>query len=306
MELRQLRYFVAAAEMGNIAQAAEKLNVSQPPVSRQIRALEHKLGLDLFIRTPRGVELTAAGGRFLEDARRILAQVDVAEKSAKAANRGEIGTLEIGFFGSCIYDAVPRALSALKSAQPRVEVVTQRLGKGAQREALLRGSIDIGFGRYYDSDPDFEILTLTDEPVFVAVSEADRDLRDGAATLAQAAERPLALFPSFGRPNFADHMITAMIERGLAPRIAHVTEDAATALAQVAHGDCRALVPASATTLKLAGVRYLALLDDPVAVPVNCIYPKGRASPVLRLFLDVLTQVDFRAPRVPAGYTPEA
>ena len=293
MEVRQLRYFVAAAELRNIARAAEKLNVSQPPVSRQIKALEDELGLSLFERTTKGVALTTAGDRFLKDARRILSDMEAAQRAAQSAARGEIGTLNVAFFGSTIYFAVPIALHALKEAQPDVEVKLQRAEKAVQLDWLRRGSIDIGFGRYYDPDPEMVVETLAREPLYIAVSVREAVEVAAEFPLPRVAERPLILFPAAGRPNFADHVVTALTETGHGPQVADVAEDATAALALVAHGDSRCVVPATVATLRFPGIRFFPIKDCPATVPVNCVYRRMAPSPVMGVFLTVLRSLDF-------------
>lgn len=293
MEMRQLKYFVAAAKAGNISRAAQHMNVSQPPVSRQIRTLEHELGFDLFLRTVRGVELTTAGKRFFVDAQRILADTEVAKRSALAANLGEVGTLEIAFFGSVIYRAVPLALAAMRKYQPNVQVSISRRTKADQRAALQSGAVQIGFGRYYDGDPDFKLLTLATEPILLAVSTKEGLVAGTPLSVEQAITRPISLFPARGRPNFADHLITSLTAVGLTPRIAHESEDATTALARTVDGDCRAFVPASAAVVQFEGIAFHPVHDLNLRAPLNCIYSSEHRTPILDLFLDTLSKTDF-------------
>lgn len=302
MEFRQLRYFVAAAELQNIARAAEKLNVSQPPVSRQIRALEYELGADLFLRTTRGVELTNAGERFLKDARRLLSDADAARTAAKAASRGEIGRLNIAFFGSSIYRAVPLALKALKEAHPGVSVTLSRIEKTQQIDALRGGQIDIGFGRYYGSDADMQVATLAREPFLVALSLNDPAADADALTPAELVSKPLFLFPRQGRPNFADHVVTMLSDQEVALDVAGEAEDATSALALIVHEASRCLVPASVASLRFPGIRFVPLVGTDATVPVNYIYRPTDPNPALKLFLDLLEKID----ATPGWYTSEA
>src|SRR5581483_8041363 len=110
MELRHLRYFVAVAEELHFARAAERLNIAQPPLSKQIRQLEEELGVQLLERTTRSVSLTSAGRVFLEEARRALGQVERATTLARQAQRGEVGELLVGFITSAGYDILPGLL----------------------------------------------------------------------------------------------------------------------------------------------------------------------------------------------------
>lgn len=110
MEFWQLQYFQAVAEELNFSRAAKRLNIAQPPLTRQIRQLEQELGVELFYRTKRYVQLTDAGKAFLEESRHILEQVEQSVLLAQRANRGEIGRLVVAFEGSSAYDIVPRSL----------------------------------------------------------------------------------------------------------------------------------------------------------------------------------------------------
>lgn len=293
MEIRQLRYFVAAAETGNISRAAHRMNVSQPPVSRQIRVLEHELGFDLFRRTARGVELTSAGKCFFVDAQRILADTEIAKRSAQAANRGEIGTLEVAFFGSIIYRAVPLALKSLKEQQPKVQISISRQSKAEQMAALQSGVLQIGFGRYYDDDPMFEVLTLAKEPVILAIPKRDDIVPGTPISVVDAMAKPITLFPAGGRPNFADHLLTSLNSAGLFPKITHESEDVTTALAQTVNGNCHVFVPASSSAIQFEGISFHPVDGLDIKVPINCIYMRDNRSPILDVFLKTLERTDF-------------
>ena len=236
MEFRQLRYFLAVAETGNIGRAAERLNVSQPPVSRQIQALETEAGAALLLRTPKGVELTDAGRTFAAEAERVLSQAERTLTRTRASGRGEIGKLEVGFFGSPIYRTVPLALRAFHRARPDCEVALTRIGKREQMTAIREGRLHIGFARYYAKNPDLKVEQLGEEKLYAAVPEDLAAMLRGAVSLEQLAEYPLVLFPAGDRPGLADEVIRLIRERGVEPDIESVAEDAAAALALVASG----------------------------------------------------------------------
>src|SRR5258708_10953879 len=122
MELRHLRYFIAVAEELHFGRAARRLRLAQPPLSQQIRSLEEKLGLRLFHRTSRKVELTAEGGAFLERARLVLLHADRAFEFGRAASRGEAGRLAIGFVTSAVYNLVPDILREFHRVRPLVHI----------------------------------------------------------------------------------------------------------------------------------------------------------------------------------------
>src|SRR5215510_3187169 len=141
VELRHLRYFVAVAEELHFGRAARRLHIAQPPLSQQIRRLEHDLGVTLFHRTNRRVDLTDAGRAFLVEARLTLAQADRARDVASRAGRGEAGQLIIGYMASAEVNVFPRLLPAFRRRYPNIELAFQLLGASEQLQALRDGQI---------------------------------------------------------------------------------------------------------------------------------------------------------------------
>src|SRR3954447_11473489 len=147
MELRHLRYFVAVAEELHFRRAAERLHMSQPPLSQQIRNLEEHVGATLLVRNQRRVELTAAGRAYLVRAGDILAAVEDAAREARRVQRGEVGRLDVGFVGSATYSVVPELLRAFRERFPDVGLHLRELGTTEQLRRLEDGRLDIGFLR---------------------------------------------------------------------------------------------------------------------------------------------------------------
>src|SRR6476660_7686275 len=146
MELRHLRYFVAVGEEQHFGRAAARLHVAQPPLSRQIQDLESEMGFLLFDRLPRGVRLSAAGKVFLSDARRILEDVDQAERRAERIAHGKAGTLRIGIATALSWHGmVVDSFREFRRRQPDVELVVHHLLSVHQVDALLSGRLDAGF-----------------------------------------------------------------------------------------------------------------------------------------------------------------
>lgn len=148
MDFRQLRYFVAVAEELNFSRAALRLNVSQPPVSVQVKALETDLGVMLFTRDRRSVELTEAGELFLDHARRVLQEVDSARLAARRAARGEVGLVRIGYTGSVpMLDMFSELIRTYRAERPDVRLELRHMSTSAQLRALLALELDVGFLR---------------------------------------------------------------------------------------------------------------------------------------------------------------
>ncbi|HDG1677056.1 TPA: LysR family transcriptional regulator [Kluyvera ascorbata] len=146
MELRHLRYFLAVAEEGHFGRAAERLNIVQPALSMQIKALESELGGALFIRTSRRVELTEAGQLMLTEAKRTLMQAEYARQTVARSLRGETGRVRVGFAGNAIFSGKMTAyLREFHHAYPDVELVIEEMAPQSQVDAILAGQLDIGY-----------------------------------------------------------------------------------------------------------------------------------------------------------------
>ncbi len=288
MELRQLRYFVAAAEAGNIGAAARKLHVSQPPVTRQIQKLEAEIGCALLLRTPKGVELTAAGKTFLGEARSILAHTDRAVSRSRLAHDGAIGELDIAFTGSPIYITIPKILRNFRARAPRVSIALHRLGKQEQIDALRDGRLHVGFGRFYPDEPDLVTQVVELDAPALAVA-ANAPFVGESIRLRELTNEPLILFPAAGRPNFADLVVALFKKAKITPHVAHIAEDLAAALALTAADMGRCVVPASVAELDWPGIRFLRIEQAKPTIPVHCIYRAHTPSPLLNAFLDALT-----------------
>ena len=145
MDISRLKYFVVTAEERSISRAAERLHITQPPLTRHIQSLEKELGVSLFKRTSGGVELTEAGKAVLSHARAIRTQVEQATEQVRKVARGQAGRIDIGVYGSAMLDSIPKILGAYSSSHPDVEVVLHVASRGRQIESLHRGRLLIAF-----------------------------------------------------------------------------------------------------------------------------------------------------------------
>src|SRR4051794_8236482 len=200
MELRHLRYFVVVAEELHFRRAAERLHMSQPPLSQQIRALEEEVGATLPSRNQRRVELTAAGAAFLERARDILAAVEDAALEARRVQRGEVGRLAIGFVGSAMYSFVPELLRAFHEQAPDIALRLHELGTTEQLRQLENGRLDVGFIRASRPHPELKIETVLQEPVVAALPDLHPLAARTLLTLDDLEGQPLVLLSRTGAP----------------------------------------------------------------------------------------------------------
>lgn len=288
MELYQLRYFVAVAEEQNVTAAARLLNVSQPPLTRAIQALEAEVGHALFTRSTKGVSLTPAGVEFLAEARKTLTQVQRMVDRSSAAGRGERGQLQIGFYGSSIYGYLPQVLRRFRSEVPDVEIVLHTVGKAEQIEALRAHRLDVGFARYYPIEADMEIETVGTERLKAAFPAMSADDKNGDIDPGEVATKPLVLFPQGGRPNFADEVLHFLGNAGVTPHVIQVTDDVTSAMGLVASGIAVSIVPESVAALNWPHIRFRHISGPDTIIPINIMYSKETLRPATVAFLDVV------------------
>lgn len=234
MELRQLRYFIAVAEEMNITRAAQRLHMTQPPLSRQLQLIEDEIGLPLFERGARPLKLTDAGRVLYAQARRVLEQADelapLTRRLAQAAER-----IVIGFVPSTLYGALPEVIRAFREAAPAVELSLIEMFTLEQLGALKGGRIDIGFGRLRFDDDRLVREVLVEERLIAALPDGHPlAAPDASISLADIAGQTLIVYPSTPRPSFADQQLSALRDGGLAPAAVHEVRELQTALGLVA------------------------------------------------------------------------
>jgi len=287
MELRHLRYFLAVAEELHFGRAATRVRIAQPPLSQQIRHLEQELGVALFNRTKRRVELTPAGRALLEHARQILAESERAKRVAQRAGRGEIGRLAIGFVSSADLDILPRVLRVWRERFPDVEVELHALLTAAQVDALRRERIDLGFIRLPTDETSLVVQSIQHEPLVAALPEGHRLARCARVRLADLASDTMLLFPRHTAPGYYDVFISACRRAGFTPRMLH-PGSMQTNLALVSAGLGVSLMPASIRNLRRIGVVYRPLAPPVPHVEMAMAYRREDPSPILAAFLETV------------------
>lgn len=286
MELRHLRYFVAVADELHFGRAAQRLNLSQPPLSRQIQRLEAELGVPLFDRDRHRVALTRAGVALLPEARRVLERADGVVRVAGRLRSGDAGHLRIGFVHSALYGAVPPLLRRFRQQAPGVQLSIRELVTSELVEAVGEDRLDVAFVR----PPVDEALaeqTVEREPL-VAVLPDDHPLAAlPEIGLPMLSGEPFVLFPRPLGEGLWDVIVQACLGAGFTPGIAQESPQIHTIVGLVAAGVGVTLVPASVRRLALPGVRYVALVPSPPTVRLTVIWAPDRAFPALERFLAV-------------------
>lgn len=289
MELRHLRYFVALAEERHFGRAARRLRIAQPPLSRQIQALEAELGFLLLSRTRRNVELTPAGEAFLAHTRRVFEALELAVREARRAHAGETGRLVVGYPSSVAFSGLTELLKAFRTRAPGVALTVRELPPQEQLEALKDGRIDVGFIRGPSHEPDVMTRRVRSEPLVVALPSQHPLRARKRIALELLAKEPFVAFPRHRGPAFFDLLMRLCHEAGFTPRI--VQEAPLLDLVSlVAAGFGVSLVPSSFRNARRPGIVFRPIVGAPRADLLAAWRPDER-SPIVRDFLDTVARV---------------
>jgi DNA-binding transcriptional LysR family regulator len=289
MELRHLRYFVAVAEERHFGRAADRLHISQPPLSQQIRRLEADLGEPLLYRTTRSVELSPAGEVLLERGRELLAAAEAAVEDARRAARGEYGRLAIGFTGSSTYEMLPSLAAALQQELPGVALDLQgELLTPIQVTRLIDGTLDLGFLRPPVHERELTTEVLRSEPLIAVLPRSHPLATSDSVPLGQLKDEPFVTYPSHFRSVLHDAVEDACEAHGFTPRAAHEVAETATLVSFVAAGLGVSLVPASVRHMTVHGAVYRPLSEDSTRVELAAAWRRDDRRPVLARALDVI------------------
>src|SRR5688572_25510057 len=236
MELRHLRYVVTLAETLHFGRAAERLNLSQPPLSHQVRQLEEELQVKLFHRTKRQVQLTEAGRMFVQEARVILAQAAHASNLASRMTRGQVGQLTVGVAGPADAPIFVEILRAFATRYPKVHIVLRNLGSMDQTQAISEGRLHVGFVALPIDDAGLATETVLRQPIMIALPPDHRLAARDRVPLQALADEPHIMFARSNAPRFFDAVLAACREAGFSMNIAHEVDNLYTACALVAAG----------------------------------------------------------------------
>lgn len=295
MELRHLRYFCAVADWQGFSRAANALHISQSAISEQILDLEREIGAQLLNRAQHRISLTPAGEVFLEDARKVLAASEQAVDRARRSARGEIGSLSTAFLVWGASSFLPRVIRDFRHLHPGVRLSLMEMLPAAQSEALLRGTLDVGFTRPLQPPYVGQLRseTLYQDP-FIAVLPIDHPLARGPLSLGQLANESFVLCERDISPVLFDRITSLCEKAGFAPRIIQTSNVLSSVLALVEAGEGVTLIPSS-----LRHVRYSDLAFCPITEPHGTIelvmaWSPEREGAVQTTFLDfVRSRKDF-------------
>lgn len=292
MELRHLRYFVAVADERSFTHAANRLNIAQSPLSKQIRQLERELGVQLFTRTTRSVALTYPGTVLYERAQRMLAESDDATEAVRKADRGELGALSLGFTGSATYELIPTLVRAYGDRHPEVTLrVHSDMVTPAQTEQLLDGRLDVGILRPPVSNSGLAVETIRNERVVALLASRHPATVQREIDLGDLRDDWFISYPDQPPSTMYTIMISACRTAGFAPKIRQTVADSAALVALVAADMGVALVPASLRHLKINGATFRPLSSPRISTQLALAYRGTAVSPLVRGFLETARAV---------------
>lgn len=288
MELRHLRYFVAVANERNFTAAAERLNIAQPPLSRQIRQLEEEVGAQLIDRGTRPLKLTEAGRLLYEYAVHVLSAMDhLRSMMSQIVGTGQRRFI-VGFVGSTLYGLLPEVIRRFRDCSGHVEISLLECSTVEQIVALKDGRIDVGFGRLRIEDPAIRRIVLADEPLVAVVPANHRFVVAGQPVhLADMLDEPLIIYPRPARPSYADQILSIFHDQGLQPSALTEVRELQTAIGLVAAHAGLSIVPESVQRLRRDDVHYLPIAERAAVSPIMMIHRVGDISAELQKLIEI-------------------
>jgi DNA-binding transcriptional LysR family regulator len=288
-ELSQLRCFVAAAEELHFGRAAARLNMTQPPLSRQIQLLERAVGVTLLERTSRTVRVTPAGRAFLVEAQRILKLSESAALRAWRIAAGKAGSLSIGFTAAAGYHFLPRLIRLVRAQMPNLDLTLKEMVSGEQMEGLLSGRIDLGLFRPPVDRRELSTLCVLEEPLVAAISSDDSRARKESLMLEDFDKKPFIMYSTDGARYFHD-LVSSLLNRAeVNPAVVQYMTQIHSILALVSAGLGAAIVPAAAQSLHFDGVTFRVIRTKPERpVELYLVWRKDGDNAVVNRFLELI------------------
>jgi DNA-binding transcriptional LysR family regulator len=285
MELRHLRCFLAVAEELHFGRAAERLHISQPPLSQHIQNLEAELGVSLFMRTKRRVELTDAGRVLVGHAERVIEAAAAAARATQRAGTGAIGRLAVGFLHAHAYELLPRIVSSFRDGHPDVELRLEEQSSSQQLAAISARHLDFGLVWLPVGSGDVASARLGAETYVIAVPAGSRLAALPAIHVRELAEEPIVMFARQpGNVGLFRSVSNIFFDARISPPVAQSANTIHTAIGLVSAGVGIAIVPQSARRLGFPTVEFRPILGGSWAIDYGLAWRSGRLTPVQEAF----------------------
>jgi DNA-binding transcriptional LysR family regulator len=282
LDMAQVRSFVVLAAELNFSRAARRLNMTQPPLSRQIKLLEQRLDVTLFERSSRRVALTPAGLAFLAEAQKLLLQADAAVTATRRAARGSTGSIRIAFVGAATYSFLPAFIIRARAAAPQIELELVQMETAEQLKAINDGQIDLGFSRPLIGPHHLASLGVAREPMMLAIPKAHPLATKRRPALDMLNNEPFIMFSP--RARYLHEMLTQLMKvHKIEPRIVQSMTHSQAILSLVSAGIGLAIVPAGTQNACFADVVFRPLdLREECIAELHAIWSPDNRSPLLR------------------------
>ncbi|MDE5052688.1 acetoin biosynthesis transcriptional regulator AlsR [Niallia taxi] len=293
MELRHLQYFKTVAEELHFGRAAAKLNMTQPPLSQQIKQLEEELGFPLFHRSSRAVELTTAGNVFLGQITSVLNQLDRAVDTARHTARGELGKIVVGFVGTATYEILPPAIKEFRAIFPSIEIELRQLSAPNQLTALLNGDIDVGFSHPPVTNCELISRSLKTSECVFAIPKNHHLADKPAISMSDIKNEPIISLSKEAWPSLYEDFIQLCNKNGFHPNIVQESTEYQMVIGLVTAGIGIAVVPDSAKRLFNLDVLYKKFAQEQLTAEWILSYKRENHNPALfHLVHHVLERTD--------------
>lgn len=288
MELRHLRYFISVAKHLHFSEAAQELNISQPPLSKQIKQLEEEIGAELFYRNNRKVELTEAGKYFYSTSINLLNQLEREVFTVREIHEGAIGSLRIGFGGSVVYDFLPKIIKIVNKLYPDLKLELQQLTSNEQVKSLLDGSIDIGLLVPPVLNDKIAVLPVREESFVVCMPSNHRLACDVLPIdIKEFSNDKIIMTPEKSGKGYYDLIMSLFTEAGFYPDIIQTAQEQQTIVSLVASELGIAFVPESTQRIVHENVRYLPIKQQTKKITALA-WNKENYRPSIKLFKNMI------------------
>jgi DNA-binding transcriptional LysR family regulator len=288
MEFRHLRYFLALAEELHFGRAAQRLAITQPPLSLNIQQLEASVGARLFDRDSKGVRLTAAGLAFRSSAQALLARAEEARRLARDVDAGSVGRLRVGIVGSVLFRGLPQWLAAFQASHPRIELSLSELNSQEQLDALVHDELDLGFVHTRRVHGELSTALVHTDAFMACVPGAHALARRRKVSLQQLRDEPFVLFSRKASPDYYTRIVEMCGALGFYPNVRHEVRHWLSVVSLVAQGMGVSVVPAPLERSGMAGAVFRPLVEPTLPSEVHCAWKAGTDHPARSEFLKLV------------------
>lgn len=299
MELRHLRYFIAVADEMSFSRAAERLQIAQPPLSQQIQALESELGVKLFDRKKRPLQLTLAGHAFLEEARSTLANLEHAIRKTQRIHQGELGHLTVGLTSSMANDVLPNILRTFRQHYPEINLILREASSGSQIQGLRDRQTDIVFV-YQTPDlseaNDLEMMLLSEQTLVAVLPQHHPLTTQSTISLRDLADEEFVMPLRPVVSGLSEQIYALFAQAGFVPKVTQEAIFMVTILGLVAGEMGISILPSSVQNLRREGVTYRPIQEEAIANQLTIVWRHENSSPILQKFIDIAKNVSSQKP----------